>query len=304
MSRHLPLITTTIVCLAFVVTHLAISPLLLGPTPSAQHRTTPTLEVEPEDKPNFAAIKPVGKRKKAFFSFMDEYISVRNQEILALRARIENNEPDQEEWLKLAKRYRVKSEDPEQIRAQLLIKVDALPPSLVKAQAAIESAWGTSRFAVEGNNYFGQWCFRPGCGLVPESRSDDKDHEVRLFESPQASVNSYMLNLNSHRAYRQLRQARAEQRQRQQRLNGCYLAQGLHHYSEKGAHYVESLKKLIRVNGLERDPSGYCAPVMIAEEETDSSATTEQPKNPEEVAVDDSQGLVTPNPEPASPPSS
>ena len=303
MSRHLPLIATTIVCLAFVLMHMAITPSLLTPTPAVHHDMT-KLEVEPEDKPNFAAIKPIGKRKKAFFSFMDEYISVRNQEILALRARIENREPSQEEWLQLAKRYRVNSADPDEIRAQLLIKVDALPPSLVKAQAAIESAWGTSRFAVEGNNYFGQWCFRPGCGLVPEFRGDDKEHEVRLFDSPQASVNSYMLNLNSHRAYRDLRQARAELRQQQQRLNGCYLAQGLNHYSEKGAHYVESLKKLIRVNGLERDPSGHCAPVMIAEDKAEDSATTDQPRKPEEIAVDDSQGLVTPNPKPASPPSS
>lgn len=302
MSRHLPLISITIVCLAFVAFHMAITPHLLEP--SSALYLPPKLAVEPEDKPDFASIKPISKRKKAFFNFLDEYIQIRNEEILALRVRIEANAPDQEEWLKLAKRYRVRSEDPEEIRRQLLIKVDALPASLVKAQAAVESAWGTSRFAVEGNNYFGQWCFRAGCGLVPEFRGDGKDHEVRLFASPQASVNSYMLNLNSHKAYRDLRQARAELRQQTSALNGCYLAQGLEHYSEKGAHYVETLKKLIRVNKLEQDPAGYCAPVMVAEEPADPTVNESKPAQPEEIAVDDSQGRVSPLPATESPPSS
>ncbi len=242
---------------------------------------------------------------------MDEFITTRNQEILALRKRIDKNSLSADEWRTLALRYRVRSTDPSEIREQLLVKVDVVPDSLVKAQAAIESAWGTSRFAVEGNNYFGQWCFRAGCGLVPESREAGLDHEVRLFESPQASVNSYMLNLNSHRAYRHLRRARAELRQQQQTLNGCYLARGLEQYSEKGAHYVESLKQLIRVNDLEQDSSGYCAPVMVAEEQsadqakvkTSESADNSSPQ-PKEIAADDSRERITPSPDPDSPPSS
>lgn len=306
MSRHLPLITTAMFCLGFVALHLAITPHLMQP--SSGLLGGDGVEVTADDKPDFAAIKPVSKRKKAFFAFLDDYIHARNQEILALRERIEKRTVEEAEWQQLAKRYRVRSEDPEEIRTQLLLKVDTLPPSLVKAQAAMESAWGTSRFAVEGNNYFGQWCFREGCGLVPESRGEDKDHEVRLFTSPQASVNSYMHNLNSHRAYRHLRQARAEQRQQAEALKGCYLARGLVSYSEKGEQYVETIKQLIRVNKLEPDPRGYCAPVMLADEEADTApreeAATQPSEEANEIAVDDSQSQLIPTPKPNIPPSS
>lgn len=293
MSRHLPLLLVLVFCLSFIGLHSQFSRNLLKETPPRVPE-----QITASAKPDFAAIKQVRKRKKAFFEFIHEQVDVRNQEILALRARIEANEVDDDELMVLAKRYRIKSDDPATIRQRLLIKVDALPPSLVLAQGAMESAWGTSRFAVEGNNYFGQWCFRPGCGLVPESRPEGKKHEVRLFQTPQASVNSYMRNLNSHPAYRDLRAARAQLRAENKRLNGCYLAQGLEHYSEEGFRYVESLKQLIRVNKLEPDPNDHCAAVMLAEEE--------EPKvdQPQELAVDETQSQATPLPEQSAPPSS
>jgi len=291
MSRHLPLLLVLVFCLSFIGLHSQFSRnLLQGTLPPAPEQITPPA------KPDFAAIKQVRKRKKAFFEFIHQQVEVRNQEILALRARIEANEVDDDELMILAKHYRIKSDDPAIIRQRLLIKVDALPPSLVLAQGAMESAWGTSRFAVEGNNYFGQWCFRPGCGLVPESRPEGKKHEVRLFQTPQASVNSYMRNLNSHPAYRDLRATRAQLRADNQRLNGCYLAQGLEHYSEKGFRYVESLKQLIRVNKLEPDPNDYCAAVMLAE---DKEAEPVQ-----ELAVDETQSQTTPIPDQTISPSS
>lgn len=297
MSRHLPLLLTGAFCLSFMALHgLASHRILTG------FSTQETLEATTVDKPDFAAIHPVRKRKQAFFDFMHGYIEQRNTEILALRSRIDAEEFSPEEWLDLAKRYRIKSDDPAVIRQRLLIKVDTIPPALVMAQGAMESAWGTSRFAVEGNNYFGQWCFRPGCGLVPEARSDDKNHEVRLFPTPQASVNSYMRNLNSHPAYRDFRKARAELRAQNERLNSCYLAQGLVHYSEKGNHYVETLKTLIRVNHLERDPKGHCAPVMVAEEESAPEAALPTQATPQEIATDDTQNQSTPLPSAATPP--
>lgn len=301
MSRHLPLTLITLFCMGFISLHMVISAHILAPAGGGEGPM-----VTARDKPDFAAIKPVPKRKQAFFSFLDTYIEQRNTEILALRARIESNQVSDSELLKLAKRYRIKSEDPAIIRQRLLIKVDAIPPSLVMAQGAMESAWGTSRFAVEGNNYFGQWCFREGCGMVPELRHEEKNHEVRLFQSPQASVNSYMLNLNSHPAYRDLRKARAELRAQNASLNGCYLAQGLEHYSEKGTHYVEVLKKLIRVNKLEADPKGHCAPVLLAEDKDNSDTTPEaapQPGDkPRDMAADDTQSKATPQPAETPPP--
>ncbi|MGC1507821.1 glucosaminidase domain-containing protein [Ketobacter sp.] len=270
MLRHLPLILVTALAAIVITLHFSqpydSTPVVISET------TTPAPE-----KPDFTAYKSVSKRKAAFFGFLKPYVKERNQEILALRKRIESGQIKGDELTALAKRYRIKSKDPAIIQEQLLIKVDALPASLVLAQGAMESAWGTSRFARDGNNYFGQWCFTSGCGLVPESRGEGKKHEVRVFESPMDSVISYMRNLNSHPAYRDLRATRSTLRQQGDSYNGCYLAGGLTHYSEKGDAYVESLKTLIRANKLEQDPHNYCAAVMIAEEKSPPARSTELP---------------------------
>lgn len=296
MLRHLPIIL--VVSFAAIVIAVHFNAPSTGIMEPEQVEQSPP----PVSKPNFAAMKSVKKRKAAFFQFLTPYVTQRNEEILALRKRIERDKVAQDELLALAKRYRIKSEEPDTIREQLLIKVDAVPPSLVLAQGAMESAWGTSRFAVEGNNYFGQWCFSAGCGLVPESRVEGKQHEVRVFESPQDSVVSYMRNLNSHPAYKDLRASRAAQREQGTQASGCHLALGLTHYSERGNAYVESLKSLIRVNHLEQDPKEYCAPVMVAEDEpeedrknppTRANIDQDDAANPStEIATDDSQGAL------------
>jgi Bax protein len=120
------------------------------------------------------------------------------------------------------------------------------------AQAANESAWGTSRFAKQGNNLFGQWCFTAGCGLIPQHRSEGKSHEVAKFSSPQASVTSYIHNLNSHSAYQEFRQIRASQRQQFNRLSGQQCVEGLLKYSSRGEEYIQELQAMIRVNKLHR----------------------------------------------------
>lgn len=138
---------------------------------------------------------------------------------------------------------------------ELLVRVDVVPPSMALAQAAMESAWGRSRFAKEANNYFGQWCFTPGCGVVPNRRNPGATHEVARFDSLQAAVAAYMLNINSHPAYEQVRLIRAESRSQQQMLDSLKLAQGLEKYSEKGTAYIDDLKGMIRYNKLKQfDP--------------------------------------------------
>jgi len=122
--------------------------------------------------------------------------------------------------------------------------------SLAMAQAAIESGWGTSRFAIHGNAIFGQWTTAGGRGLVPTGREEGKTHKVRAFDRLSDSVNAYILNLNTHRAYRGLRELRQEARKDGKRPNGLVLAAGLEPYSERGEEYVELLRSLIRVNRL------------------------------------------------------
>lgn len=137
---------------------------------------------------------------------------------------------------------------------ELMRRVDVIPTSLVLAQAANESGWGTSRFAREGNNIFGQWCFDEGCGLVPNARGEDASHEVRAFASVDAAVRAYFRNLNTHPSYEDLRTLRASMRMQGLPLNSMVLARGLTRYSERGMDYVKELQDMIRINDLrERD---------------------------------------------------
>lgn len=132
--------------------------------------------------------------------------------------------------------------------AKLLKRVDGLPEALVLMQAANESAWGTSRFAKQGKNYFGQWCYRRGCGLVPLQRTEGMNHEVAKFEDIGDSVRSYFRNINTNSAYKTLREIRAQLRADNLGLKSELLAPGLVSYSERGFDYVEDLLAMIRVN--------------------------------------------------------
>lgn len=127
----------------------------------------------------------------------------------------------------------------------LLRRVDIVPVSLALAQAINESAWGVSRFALEGNNYFGQWCYVKGCGIVPNKRDADKDFEVRKFTSMQDSVAAYILNLNTNKAYKEFRKVRFQYREQGYRVIGLSLVNSLSSYSQRGQAYVSSLRKII-----------------------------------------------------------
>jgi len=165
----------------------------------------------------------------------------------------------QQTWVKqLAKAYDVKSVNLKQNATwqALLDRVDIIPASMVIAQAANESAWGQSRFAKEGNNYFGQHCYRQGCGIVPRRRNPGSVMEVAKFASAKESIASYIHNLNTHGTYKKLRQIRAQMRAQGDNkldgeLNGYQLAAGLTHYSELGV-YAQSIRSIIENYGLER----------------------------------------------------
>ena len=147
--------------------------------------------------------------------------------------------------------YRVKGNiEDEATRAELARRLDEVPVALVLAQAANESAWGSSRFAREARNLFGEWTYKEGEGLVPEARAEGKSHAVRIFPTLRASVKSYMNNINSGRAYEELRVMREEMRNNQRPLDALKLAEGLVSYSERGEAYVEEIKKMIRSNRL------------------------------------------------------
>ena len=134
---------------------------------------------------------------------------------------------------------------------ELLYKLDIIPNGLALGQAAYESGYGTSRFAVEGNALFGQWTYG-GKGLVPEQqRKELGDHRIASFDWPFDSVRGYFINLMSHPAYEDFRQLRAKLRAEGKPLTSLDLADGLVNYSERGQEYVETLKGIIRVNKLD-----------------------------------------------------
>lgn len=213
--------------------------------------------------PDFEAITDVEVKKQSFFGFLQQYIERENGLILDEReslvefsgilqggsdlSRIEQHTLDA-----IAKEYRL--DDSElangDLVAELLVRVDIIPISLALAQAATESAWGTSRFAREGNNIFGQWCYDEGCGLVPGRRANDKSHEVKAFATIDASVRGYFRNLNTHPSYAYFRELRAKMRDTDQSLDSMMLASGLRRYSERGHVYVAEVQDIIRINGL------------------------------------------------------
>lgn len=213
--------------------------------------------------PDFSAYTDVKEKKQAFFSFLKPIIDAENQRILAIREEVKAlyqqllvakpfSRSQQARLEKLAFRYDVEglsSNDPEFFKL-LLKRVDTVPASLALAQAANESAWGTSRFARKANNLYGQWCFKAGCGLVPKQRSSGEVHEVASFASPRASVRSYIHNINTSHAYVDLRAMRQKQRQSQAKLSGYQLAEGLLKYSQRGKAYIEELRAMMRVNKL------------------------------------------------------
>jgi len=134
---------------------------------------------------------------------------------------------------------------------ELLYRVDIVPPGLALGQAAYESGYGTSRFAVEGNALFGQWTYG-GEGIKPRGQRANKgDYRIKAFDWPFDSVRSYFINLMSHRAYEDFRRLRAEMRAAGQPLDSLTLADGLTSYSERGQIYVDKLKGMIRSHGLE-----------------------------------------------------
>lgn len=217
------------------------------------------LNPAPLQAPDFATIKDTAERKQAFFDFFRPIADKRNQLILNRREQLQAlaaSEPlsyrQQQQVYALAEHYHLDTDQPaEALIKPLLEHIDIVPTAMVLAQAANESSWGRSRFAEQGNNYFGQWCYRPGCGIVPSNRKAGARHEVQHFHSPVDSVNAYFRNINTHPAYQGLRELRAQMRERGEPLTAYQLVAGLGKYSERGDHYIDELRQMIRGNNLE-----------------------------------------------------
>ena len=214
--------------------------------------------------PDFGAIKDVKEKKRTFIEFMlvriieaNKSISEQRNVVRGLHAQWQQNpalSPAKiAQVTTFAEKYGVSTTTTvAKMLDQLLVRVAEVPPSLAIAQAANESAWGTSRFARKGNNFYGQWCFVKGCGLVPKQRSKGDIQEVKKFSSPLGSVTSYMRNLNTHRSYALLRKIRYQSLVKGKKPLGVDLARGLIRYSERRQAYVDEIISMIKYNKLGR----------------------------------------------------
>ncbi len=211
--------------------------------------------------PDFRVYHDIPTKKTHFFDYLLPLVQSENVRIRAIRTRLtyiydhvrwrQALDPADRIWLeKVVEEFRIPETDPSRTDfwVSAFQRVDAVPEDLVLVQAANESAWGTSRFAREGNNLFGQWCFRQGCGLVPSGRPHGATYEVARYTSVSESIGSYIHNLNTGRTYQLLREIRARMRNENEDPDAAELAAGLMDYSERGIAYVNELRAMIRYN--------------------------------------------------------
>ncbi|HIJ39207.1 MAG TPA: hypothetical protein HPP80_09965, partial [Rhodospirillaceae bacterium] len=172
--------------------------------------------------------------------YVNEQIGIERQALLDVRKKLASGQTlsadEVQQILTLADRY----DQPDADLDALLVKVDLVPPSLALAQAIEESGWGTSRIARSSNALFGQF-----------SQDAQGGWDYRNFATLTDAVTSYAHNLNTHRAYRELRQMRASMRRRQGEIEAWDLAATLKGYSERGSEYVETVRSIMRDNRLE-----------------------------------------------------
>ena len=198
------------------------------------------------------SIENTKKRKELFIQIVLPLVLEENNKIKLDRIKLfsiikkSKNSEVEKKWLnKKYKQYGVNSKD----LSTLKIRMDEIPTSLALAQAAKETGWGTSRFALEGNALFGQWTWS-GDGLKPKDSDSSEGHKVMKFNILQASVRAYQRNLNTHNSYKEFRKERAELRSQGKKLDSIILSKHLDKYAETGTKYVEILQKIIEQNNL------------------------------------------------------
>ena len=156
------------------------------------------------------------------------------------------NSPGEKVWLnRRFKEYKIEDKD----LAELKMRMDIIPVSIAVAQAANESGWGTSRFALEGNALFGQWTWSKK-GISPKNKDPDQSHKILQFQILKASVRAYKNNLNTHNAYKEFREVRAKLRQSGTTITGLALIKYLKRYASIGEKYTELIEGIMVQNSL------------------------------------------------------
>ena len=198
------------------------------------------------------ALESTKLKKETFIKIVLPLIVAENERIIADREKLINLSKKkfttdlEKQWIrqKLLE-YKVKKGDLD----ELIIRMDIIPTSIALAQAAKESGWGTSRFALEGNAIFGQWTWS-GQGIAPLDRESDKNHKILKFPILRASVKAYQNNLNTHKSYSKFRQKRSFLREKNKKVAGLELTETLNNYAQTGSEYTKKLNQIIKQNRL------------------------------------------------------
>ncbi len=203
----------------------------------------------PRDLDNLASVK---LKKETFIKIVLPLIVAENEKIIDDRKKLKILSEKkftsdlEKQWLrqKLLE-YKVKKSD----LSELMDRMDMIPVSIALAQAAKESGWGTSRFALEGNAIFGQWTW-DGQGIAPLKRDGDKNHKILKFPILRASVKAYKNNLNTHKSYSKFREKRKSLRNKNKAITGLSLTDTLKNYAQTGSEYTRILNQIITQNNL------------------------------------------------------
>ena len=211
---------------------------------------------------NLSQIESLSKKKRIFLSIILVGAYHANCQLLRDKVKLKQIDKkyhnsgqlnkEEKDWLadKIYK-YRVQGKNQQEKIKKLKRKIDIVPLSLIMAQAACESGWGVSRFAQQANNIFGEWTFSNQAeGIVPKERPAGADYKIEKFSTIQEAINSYLLNLNSHPAYKKFRTLRWECRQQGEQITSLKLLSGLTNYSEEGKEYLNKVRAIIEDNNL------------------------------------------------------
>ena len=198
------------------------------------------------------ALQSTKLKKETFIKIVLPLIVAENERILSDKEKLlvvsekKFTTDLEKQWLrqKLLE-YKVKKGDLKELAARM----DIIPTSIALAQAAKESGWGTSRFALEGNAIFGQWTWS-GQGIAPLDRENNKNHKILKFPILRASVKAYQNNLNTHKSYSKFRQKRLAMRIKNKKIKGLELTETLNNYAQTGSEYTKILNQIIKQNRL------------------------------------------------------
>ena len=203
----------------------------------------------PRDLENLQSVQ---LKKETFIKIVLPLIVAENEKIIDDRKKLKTlsvkkyTSDLEKQWLrqKLLE-YKVKKGNLD----ELMLRMDMIPVSIALAQAAKESGWGTSRFALEGNAIFGQWTW-DGQGIAPLNRDENKNHKILKFPILRASVKAYKNNLNTHKSYLKFREKRKALRDKDKKITGLALTGTLKNYAQTGSEYTKILNQIITQNRL------------------------------------------------------